>query len=160
VNARQRATARHARRLAPAAARRPGGQPQPEAPRASGSLRVLPAGDRDEARAVGAAGTSVTLPAIPPEIAEQLRTGRLEQSCGTCGRWEAAGFSCTGCGRETGPDDWYRNGDEDRRAVAHEKAAEKARTRVKRPRGRPARVEGHSAPAIAFTPELGFWPAG
>ena len=40
-----------------------------------------------------------------------LRTGRLEQMCHSCGRWEAAGFCCSWCQRPMGPADWYPNGD-------------------------------------------------
>uniref|UniRef100_A0A6M3ITY7 Uncharacterized protein n=1 Tax=viral metagenome TaxID=1070528 RepID=A0A6M3ITY7_9ZZZZ len=68
---------------------------------------------------------------------EDLRRGRLEQACPECGRWEAAGAYCSACYRPMGPGDWYRNGDESRRAVAHQKAVEKARTPLKGPRGRP-----------------------
>ena len=68
---------------------------------------------------------------------DALQKGKLEQACPDCGVWEAAGFYCSGCERPMGPADWYPNGDPDRRAVAHQKATEKAQTRVKRPRGRP-----------------------
>jgi len=84
---------------------------------------------------------------------DALRHGRLEQACPECGRWEAAGAYCSACYRPMGSGDWYRNGDEDRRAVAHQKAVEKASTRVKRPRGRPR------APAVTQPlsgPELRF----
>ena len=75
----------------------------------------------------------------------QLQAGKLEQACPVCGRWEAAGYHCSGCGRPMGPIDWYRNGDKARRAVAHQRAAEIAATRVKRPSGRPRRVSGPTA---------------
>lgn len=77
---------------------------------------------------------------------DDLRHARLEQACSDCGTWEAAGRYCTSCLRPMGPADWYRNGDKDRRAIAHQRAAEIERTRVKRPRGRPRRV---SAPEPA-----------
>lgn len=66
-----------------------------------------------------------------------LRNSKLEQSCPDCGRWEAAGSYCSGCYRPMTAADWYPNGTKDARAVAHQRAAEIARTRVKRPRGRP-----------------------
>jgi len=46
-----------------------------------------------------------------PETAKLLHEGRLEQMCETCGRWEAAGYGCSYCGREMGPTDWYHNND-------------------------------------------------
>ena len=79
---------------------------------------------------------------IPADIARKLHDGKLEQACPDCGRWEAAGSYCSGCDRPMGPDDWYRNGDEPHRAVAHQKAVEIASTRVKRPRGRPRAALG------------------
>jgi hypothetical protein len=63
--------------------------------------------------------------------------GKLEQACGNCGRWEAAGFYCTGCAAPMTEADWYPNGDEDRRAVAHARAAVIRAAAPKRPRGRP-----------------------
>ncbi len=39
-----------------------------------------------------------------------LEAGRLEQRCPDCGRAEAAGYYCTGCGRVTTEADWYPNG--------------------------------------------------
>jgi len=48
---------------------------------------------------------------MTPETALLLERGKLEQTCRTCGRWEAAHFACSWCWRPTGPDDWYRNGD-------------------------------------------------
>ena len=47
---------------------------------------------------------------MTPETALLLERGKLEQTCRSCGRWEAAHFACSWCGRLTGPDDWYRNG--------------------------------------------------
>ena len=50
-------------------------------------------------------------PLIPDaETARQLERGKLEQTCRSCGRWEAAHFACSWCQRPTGPEDWYRNG--------------------------------------------------
>ena len=69
-----------------------------------------------------------------------LAQGKLEQACSGCGRVEAAGRYCTGCRAPMGPDDWYRNGQKDRRAGARERAAEIDRTRVKRGPGRPRRA--------------------
>jgi predicted Fe-S protein YdhL (DUF1289 family) len=96
------------------------------------------------------------------DTADFLRRGRLEQACPDCGVWEAAGAYCTGCYRSMGPDDWYPNGDETRRAVAHQRAAEKAATRVKRPRGRPRGhldADASTARTPAYSPDAGFWPA-
>ncbi len=122
-------------------------------PSESSSLR-----ERDQARAAEA-GRDL---GIPADISERLRAGKLEQACPDCGVWEAAGAYCTGCYRPMGPDDWYSNGDETRRRVAHQRAAEKAQARVKRPRGRPRRHVDDPAPVTttpAFSPEAGFWPA-
>ncbi len=71
---------------------------------------------------------------LPAETAELLRTGKLEQTCPECGRVEAAGAYCSGCSRQTGPDDWYRNNDQ---AERRQRAPENPRTPVKRGRGRP-----------------------
>ena len=90
---------------------------------------------------------SATLADILAIEAEALRAGRLEQACADCGTWEAAGSYCTKCHRPMVPDDWYRNGDEDRRAVAHHKAAQIASTRVKRHRGHPSGTSSHLDPA-------------
>lgn len=54
-------------------------------------------------------GTPVTEP-IPPDVAEQLRRGKLEQTCPRCGRTESAGGFCSRCSRRMGPGDWYPNG--------------------------------------------------
>jgi hypothetical protein len=99
---------------------------------------------------------------LPAAIAKSLQGGKLEQACPDCGVWEAAGFYCSGCDRPMGPDDWYRNGDETRRAVAHQKAAAIASTRVKRPRGRRGAALDSSASAatpVAYSLDAGFWPA-
>ena len=126
--------------------------PPPFTPLGQSSL-----GDRDQARAAGA-GRDL---GIPAELAKKLLDGKLEQACPDCGRWEAAGSYCSGCDRRMGPDDWYRNGDETRRAVAQNRAGEIAATRVKRPRGRPRAAL--DAPALvaqpAPDPDAGFWPA-
>lgn len=37
--------------------------------------------------------------------------GKLEQTCGFCGRTEAAGFFCSWCGTDVGRTEWYRNDD-------------------------------------------------
>jgi hypothetical protein len=58
-----------------------------------------------------AAPEPVPTPVLPPELAKALEAGKLEQTCRTCGRWEAASFLCSWCRRPTGPDDWYRNSD-------------------------------------------------
>jgi len=79
--------------------------------------------------------------------AHDLQRAKLEQACPDCGRWEAAGSYCSGCLRPMGPDDWYRNGDEDRRAVARQQAAGKATTPPKRPRG----TQGAEVPAAPPT---------
>ncbi len=46
---------------------------------------------------------------LDAETAKQLERGKLEQTCRSCGRWEAAHFYCSWCQRPTGPEDWYRN---------------------------------------------------
>lgn len=102
-----------------------------------------------EAAIAVAAKRAARIAALPADVAKKLQDGKLEQACPDCGRWEAAGSYCSGCDRRMGPDDWYRNGDEKRRAVAQDRAGEIAATRVKRPRGRP-RAELDS---------LGLWPA-
>jgi len=104
----------------------------------------------------------MTAATIPADIAERLLARKLEQACPACGVWEAAGAYCTGCTRPMGPDDWYGNGDETRRAVAHQRAAEKARTRVKRAPGRPRVHVDADVPATvptAYSPDAGFWPS-
>ena len=106
-------------------------------------------------------GRGAGVPSLPAAIAKKLQDGKLEQACPDCGRWEAAGSYCSGCDRRMGPDDWYRNGDETRRAVAQNRAGEIAATRVKRPRGRP-RAALHvptTAPRASTNPDAGFWPA-
>jgi hypothetical protein len=78
--------------------------------------------------------------------ATPLQAGRLEQTCPACGRWEAAGAYCTGCGRPTGPADWYANGDQaerERRGAVRDTLqarAAKPRTPPKQGRGRSRRV--------------------
>jgi len=104
---------------------------------------------RTPAEAAVAAKRAARVAAIPADVAKKLQDGKLEQACPDCGRWEAAGSYCSGCDRPMGPDDWYGNGDEKRRAVAQDRAGEIAATRVKRPRGRP-RAELDSP---------GLWPA-
>ena len=47
---------------------------------------------------------------MTPETAFLLERGKLEQTCPSCGRWEAAHFYCSWCQRPSGPEDWYRNG--------------------------------------------------
>ena len=54
---------------------------------------------------------------LTPELARQLQTGQLEQTCRACGRWAAAGWSCSWCGAPSGPADWYRNSRADERAM-------------------------------------------
>ncbi len=46
---------------------------------------------------------------------DDLSRGLLEQACPDCGRWEAAGATCSWCGRPMTGADWYRNGDLARR---------------------------------------------
>jgi hypothetical protein len=75
-----------------------------------------------------AAKRAARVAAIPADVAKKLQDGKLEQACPDCGRWEAAGSYCSGCDRPMGPDDWYRNGDLTRRAVARQAATEKAQT--------------------------------
>ena len=43
---------------------------------------------------------------------EQLRSGKLEQMCSDCGRWEAASTWCSWCSGPINPTDWYGNGDQ------------------------------------------------
>jgi predicted Fe-S protein YdhL (DUF1289 family) len=76
-------------------------------------------------------------------VAELFHAGHLEQACPDCGRWEAAGSYCAGCDRPMGPADWYSNGDLERRAVARQKAPQKAQTPLKGRRGRP-RAASHA----------------
>ena len=45
---------------------------------------------------------------LPDGVADDLVNGRLSQRCEPCGITEAAGGSCTSCGRLTGPADWFR----------------------------------------------------
>ena len=72
-------------------------------------------------------------------MTQLLREGRLEQTCRSCGRMEAASYYCTGCLRASGEAEWYRNGDlKARQDIAGEMPA----ARVKRPRGRPGRASG------------------
>ena len=40
-----------------------------------------------------------------------LLAGRLEQTCPACGRWEAAGATCSWCSRRMTATDWYENKD-------------------------------------------------
>jgi methionyl-tRNA synthetase len=48
-----------------------------------------------------------------------LQAGRLSQMCMPCGITEAAGYSCTACGRPTGPGDWFeQKASEAQRAAA------------------------------------------
>ena len=60
---------------------------------------------------------------IPTELRELFQTGKLEQTCRGCGRWEAAGWSCSWCASPTGPADWYRNGLVEQREARMPKAA-------------------------------------
>lgn len=82
---------------------------------------------------------------------ELLRAGKLEQTCPTCGRWEAAGRYCTGCGRQTGPADWYPNadlGERTRRGAVRDNSqhrAGKSAIPLNRGRGRPGRVSAPEA---------------
>jgi len=101
---RRAALARLETRLARGAAdppRRHPGAPVLVAP--STPLGQSSLGDRDQARAAGAGRTP-----LPAAIAEQLVAGHLSQRCEPCGITEAAGGSCTSCGRLTGPADWFR----------------------------------------------------
>ena len=47
-------------------------------------------------------------PEVPPETLALLQNGKLEQVCPACGTREAAGWTCTKCLFQTGPDDWRR----------------------------------------------------
>jgi methionyl-tRNA synthetase len=70
-----------------------------------------------------------------------LQAGRLSQTCTPCGITEAAGYSCTACGRPTGPNDWFE-------AKASEAQRTAARTR-RHERGRkPARDAETANPVI------------
>lgn len=45
-------------------------------------------------------------------LTDDLRAGKLEQTCRSCGRWEAAHWYCSFCyGPMVPGKDWYRNGD-------------------------------------------------
>jgi hypothetical protein len=69
------------------------------------ALRATPDGSREpHANSVSESG----VPSLPAAIAEQLVAGHLSQRCEPCGITEAAGGSCTSCGRLTGPADWFR----------------------------------------------------
>jgi len=62
-----------------------------------------------------------------------LQAGRLSQTCAPCGITEAAGYSCSSCGRPTGPDDWF-----EQKASEAQQAARRAR--VQRRSHKPATV--------------------
>jgi len=106
-------------------------------------------------------------------IDRELRDGRLEQCCPTCGRWEAAGPYCTWCSRPSDPMTWYRNADVVRRAAirwtvpaesfcpemhrspgAGKGDNEYRRTPPKRPRGRPRKSESQKRQFAAETRPL------
>lgn len=95
--------------------------------------------------AVGMAARS----APTPDVLRDLQAGKLEQACSACGRWEAAGFNCSGCGRPMSQVEWYRNGDMARRNAARDAAGKPGRTPVKRAVGRPRRH-------VAFDGTLGL----
>ena len=48
----------------------------------------------------------------------QLEHGKLWQVCPQCKRNEAAGPHCSRCWYQTGPDDWFPNGDMKEQLVA------------------------------------------
>jgi hypothetical protein len=90
---------------------------------------------------------------LDPVIAEELRQGKLETTCPVCHLWEAASWYCSGCLRRSGPDDWYRNGDQaerDRRGArrdTRERRARNSATPHKRGPGRPRRTSEPEAVA-------------
>jgi len=107
---RRAALARLETRLARGAADPPGRHPgapvlerRPQTPLSA--LRATPDGSREpHANSVSESG----VPSLPVAIAEQLVAGHLSQRCEPCGITEAAGGSCTSCGRLSGPADWFR----------------------------------------------------
>ena len=158
---RRRAVSRVSRRMARTAAVPPRRQPGAPVPRRATPAEALTRTPAEAAIAV-AAKRAARAAVIPAELAKKLQDGKLEQACADCGRWESAGWYCSGCDRRMGPDDWYPNGNAERRAVAQDRAGEIAATRVKRPRGRPRAELDSTAPAVAvstYSPDAGFWPA-
>lgn len=60
---------------------------------------------------------------VPPDVQAQLQAGKLEQTCGECGRWSAATHYCSWCFLPMGPADWYRNNDKAQRTARMPKTA-------------------------------------
>jgi len=93
---------------------RPGGRENANTRHARAARRAVL-----QARAAKAAGDE-RLAAIFADTAamaigahlDELRKGKLEQTCPTCHQWEAAGPYCSRCWAATGPDCWYGNGDQ------------------------------------------------
>ena len=143
---RRRATSRVSRRLSRAAAaypRRQPGAPVPQVAPPSTPLGQSSLGDRDQARAAGA-GRGLGIPAA---IAEQLVAGHLSQRCEPCGITEAAGGSCTSCGRMTGTADWFRLS-----LTETQKASRRAHVHSTAETGATALETANPKP-------LGLWPA-
>jgi hypothetical protein len=108
------------------------------------ALRATPDGSREpHANSVSESG----VPSLPAVIAEQLVAGHLSQRCEPCGITEAAGGSCTSCGRLTGPADWFRQS-----LSETQKASRQAK-------GRDRAENGATALETANPKPLGLWPA-
>ena len=84
---------------------------------------------------------------LPAAIAEQLVAGHLSQRCEPCGITEAAGGSCTSCGRLTGPADWIRLSLSEMQIAA------------RRARVHSTAENGATALETANPKPLGLWPA-
>ena len=85
-------------------------------------------------------------PEVPPEMAALLAAGKLEQVCPVCWTREAAGWHCTRCLRQMGPDDWRRGErSEAQKAASSVLGRSKAETgSYAQGNGAPAAVEGGS----------------
>lgn len=79
---------------------------------ASEPLGALQVGD---VTGVAALATAPGRSLLPDAVRLAAQAGKFEQSCPTCGRWEAAGYACSFCGRPVDPAEWYRNDDIERR---------------------------------------------
>jgi hypothetical protein len=146
---RRRATSRVSRRISRAAAvpfRRQPGAPVPErrAQTPLSALRATPDGSREpHANTVSESGA----PSLPADVAADLVASRLSQRCPDCGITEAAGYSCTSCGRLTGPADWRRQ------SLSDEQKA------VRRTRGHSTAETGATALETANPEPLRLWEA-
>ena len=140
MNARRRATSRGSRRSRAAAvndARRQLGAPVLTVP--------SPARQRAGARQENSRGRAPD--PLPAAIAADLVAGLLSQRCEPCQIAEAAGYSCTSCGRPTGPADWFRG------------TSRKTQGDASRARAHAMAETGATALETANPEPLGLWPA-